>query len=240
MELGYLASELRVTIAIDPASNAGLPTLRENFFEFVERDEWERGEQRFLTLSEIEEGRSYYLFVTTPSGLYRYPMNDIVQAAGRFQNTPTLKFLQKGIGVTSITGEKVYESQVIEAIHAIENHHAIRLRFFQVLADEEAARYQVFVEPDSPLAIEPAALASAFDEALARLNIEYKAKRESGRLKASTVVPLRAGTWERYKDHCLARGMREAQFKTVALRYRRGFDFDLTPFILDAAGRTSS
>jgi hypothetical protein len=35
---------------------------------------------------------------------------------GFFHQTPLLRFVQKGRGVTSLTGEKLYEAQAIEAI----------------------------------------------------------------------------------------------------------------------------
>ncbi len=67
----------------------------------------------FLTVDEVEVGKSYAVFVTTVDGLYRYDMNDIVAATDRVAATPTLVFVQKGRGVTSITGEKLAEAQVL-------------------------------------------------------------------------------------------------------------------------------
>ncbi|MSU62823.1 MAG: hypothetical protein EXS31_10570 [Pedosphaera sp.] len=229
MDLGYLASELRVTVTIDAASGAGLPTFWENFFEFVATEEWERGEARFLTLDQLEKGRTYYIFVTTPAGLFRYPMHDIVQVRGRFRKTPTLRFLQKGIGCTNITGEKLYESQVLTALAALERLHGFRSRFFQLLADEDAACYTLYLELDGPSTLAAGELAMALDQELGGLNVEYRSKRESGRLRDTRAVLLRSGTYDAYKQHCLANGRREAQFKTVAVQYRRAFEFDLDP-----------
>ena len=89
-----------------------------HFFEFVERDLWDRGEPKFLTLDGIRKGIDYYIVVTTPSGLYRYFINDLVRVSGYLHKTPLLKFVQKGKGVTNITGEKLYESQVLTAVRA--------------------------------------------------------------------------------------------------------------------------
>lgn len=49
------------------------------------------------------------MIVTTDAGLYRYFMNDLIEVTGRFHATPTIQFVQKGSGVTSIAGEKLYE-----------------------------------------------------------------------------------------------------------------------------------
>ena len=135
IEAGYLSSECRGSINIDVAQNICLPTLLDHFFEFVEQEEWEAGRSEFLRLDQIVEGRRYYLFVTTPDGLYRYDMNDIIAVTGRVNATPTIAFLQKGKGVTNITGEKLYESQIIEAVAEA----GVATSFYVVLADEECA-----------------------------------------------------------------------------------------------------
>ncbi|HIN70388.1 MAG TPA: GH3 auxin-responsive promoter family protein, partial [Acidobacteria bacterium] len=115
-ELGYLASELRGTLVPDLDQDGGTPTIHENFFEFVERNDWDAGRRTFYLVDQIQQGKEYYIIPTTGTGLYRYFMNDIVRVTGSFHATPTIEFVQKGKGVTNITGEKLYESQVIEAV----------------------------------------------------------------------------------------------------------------------------
>ena len=110
IEMGYIASEVQGTLNVDPRRNRCLPTLQDTFFEFAERDDWEAGGEDTLGLAELEDGRDYYVIVTTSDGLYRYDMNDIVRVSGWINETPTLTFVQKGKGATSITGEKLYEA----------------------------------------------------------------------------------------------------------------------------------
>ena len=116
VELGYQSTEFRGTIALDAETPHGLPPLHHHFFEFVEHAQWDRGNARFCTLDQLEIGRRYYILVTTASGLYRYFMNDLVEVSGFFHRTPLLRFVQKGKGVTSLTGEKLYEGQAIDAV----------------------------------------------------------------------------------------------------------------------------
>jgi sterol desaturase/sphingolipid hydroxylase (fatty acid hydroxylase superfamily) len=226
-EVGYLASELRGTLTVDIDSGDGIPTLQENFFEFVERGAWERGEHAFLGLEALRPHEEYYVFVTTPGGLYRYPMNDIVRATGTFAATPTLRFVQKGRGVTNITGEKLYESHLLAAMERAEGALGLKLRFWTALAHEEESRYELHAESEGRFDAD--ALARFVDAALREHNLEYAAKRAGGRLAPLRVRPLRAGAFEAYKAHHLARGQREGQFKPVVLQYKR----DLT-FALDA------
>jgi sterol desaturase/sphingolipid hydroxylase (fatty acid hydroxylase superfamily) len=227
LELGYISSEFRGTITIGRHAGSGLPTMDSHFFEFVEREKWDRGEPEFLTLDRIRKGVDYYLIVTTPSGLYRYFINDLVRVMGFLHKTPLLKFQQKGKGVTNITGEKLYEAQVLAAVRAVLAEMGRAARFVMMLADEEAQRYRLYIEADADPKWSAAQLANAVDERLAALNIEYQAKRESGRLGEIDAHWLAAETGEAYKHHCVQQGQREGQFKTVALAYKKSFGFDL-------------
>jgi sterol desaturase/sphingolipid hydroxylase (fatty acid hydroxylase superfamily) len=233
LELGYISSEFRGTLTLGRRAGSGLPTFDTHFFEFVERDQWDRGEAKFLTMDRIRKGIPYYLIVTTPSGLYRYFINDLIIVAGFLHKTPLLKFLQKGRGVTNITGEKLYETQILTAVKLAMAEMGRLVRFVMVLADEEAARYYLYVEPepDSALKPAPAALAESVDGMLRTLNVEYAAKRASERLNTPIAAWLAPATGEAYKEYRLKQGQRESQFKTVSLAYRNGFGFDFEPFV---------
>ena len=230
LELGYVASEFRATITLGKRAGSGLPTLDTHFFEFVEREKWDRGEPEFLTLDRLRKGRDYYIIVTTPSGLYRYFVNDMVRVTGSFYRTPLFKFLQKGKGVTSITGEKLYEAQVLRAVGCAMDEIGNAPRFIMMLAEEKEARYRLYVETDAAAKPDAIRLAQMVDDKLRQLNIEYAAKRESERLGAIHATWLRPETSEAYRQFCVEHGQREGQFKMVALAYRKEFLFDLDAF----------
>src|SRR5215467_5539859 len=149
LELGYLSSEFRATITLGKRAGSGMPTVDTHFFEFVERDKWDRGIQEFLTLDQVRKNEDYYLIVTTPSGLYRYFINDLVRVRGFLNRIPLFRFLQKGKGVTNITGEKLYETQVLAAVEGAMNELGRTARFVMMLADEDARSYRLYVEADS-------------------------------------------------------------------------------------------
>ncbi|MGQ0744977.1 MAG: GH3 auxin-responsive promoter family protein [Acidimicrobiales bacterium] len=231
VELGYLASEVRGTVAVDTTSGRCVPTLGDNFFEFVERDAWGSGNHQFLTLADLEQGRQYYVFVTTFDGLYRYDMNDIVEVTGMFESTPCLGFVQKGRSITNITGEKLHESQVLESVVAAGGGRVPGGGFFLMLADTPNASYRLYLE--GPLGRgELERLARAVDDALVRLNIEYRSKRASGRLHPVVAQELRAGTGEAYRSYCIGNGQREAQFKVMPLQRAEDCSFDLAASVV--------
>jgi hypothetical protein len=232
MELGYLSSELRGTVTVDGKTGDGVPTLHHNFFEFIEPHRWEEGERNLLRLHELEPDRDYYVVVTTGSGLYRYFMNDIVRVTGRFENTATVRFLQKGRGVTSITGEKLYESQLLGAVKLVAGKAGVDTLFIMCLADERDSGYRLYLETEVPIS-EPDKVAEALDVALSAANMEYEAKLKSGRLKPIRVCPLQRDTGEAYKAWCVQQGQKESQFKTIALQYRSQFEFPIDEHVVN-------
>jgi len=225
IEFGYAASELLGTVNVDVRRNLCLPTLQDTVFEFVERGDWESDGRRFLGLDELEAGGDYYVVVTTRQGLYRYDINDILRVTGRIGRTPTLAFLQKGKGVTSITGEKLSEAQVLDAVLTTLAERGLLPDFFLVLADPEAAGYRLLLEGDAG-----SGLAEAVERRLAAANVEYAAKRASGRLQPLRHRRLRPGAGEHYRRTLVAAGQRDAQFKVLHLQYRADCKVDLAAF----------
>jgi sterol desaturase/sphingolipid hydroxylase (fatty acid hydroxylase superfamily) len=231
LDLGYLSSEFRGTVTSDASIDGGIPTIHRHFFEFVERDTWDRGERNYLLIDELETGREYYILVTTGSGLYRYFMNDIVRVTGFYRRTPTIRFVQKGKGVTNITGEKVYEGQVVEAVKRTEKSLKFSSIFYLMLADEEMGGYSLYLEPRDLPKGRTEDVAQALDDHLSQLNIEYRAKRASARLAPLDVRLLADGSADDYKRFCLSNGQREGQFKPVTLQYRSEIAFPLERYL---------
>ena len=232
MELGYQSTEFRGTIALDVDSPGGLPPVHHHFFEFVQQASWDSGRPEFLTVDQIECGPRYYVVITTAAGLYRYFMNDLVEVTGFFDRTPLVRFVQKGKGVTSMTGEKLYEAQIIEAVRDTGARFGLRSSFFLLVADEERSAYRLFVEPDAGDLLDAGSVAAAVDRRLGELNIEYHGKRESGRLGPLTVAWLAAGAAEAYKAAAVRGGQREGQYKPAVLQYRKDLLLRLDDHVL--------
>ena len=81
--------------------SAGVLTVATNFYEFVEVEDLmanpeDPGSWTYLTTEQLEEGKEYYIYVTTTGGLYRYDINDIIKVEGFYNKTPQIIFLRKG------------------------------------------------------------------------------------------------------------------------------------------------
>ena len=234
-EMGYLASEIRGTITFQ--YNLGIPTFQSNFFEFITVDDWEFNRDNIKLLHELQRGQLYFIIVTTVNGLYRYFMNDIIEVTEFINQIPTFRFIQKGYGVTNITGEKLYECQILEAIKTMEQTHHISVLFHQWLANEEIFQYQVFIELAGKQTVTTDQLADTLQTALTSQNIEYQQKTSDGRLKPLELKLLKTGTGEVYKQYKLNQGQREGQFKVLTLIYTKDSDFSFDLHLNSASDR---
>lgn len=222
-DMGYLASEARMSIPVSDNGAGGVLSVHLNVFELVpaedidsrpdDRDSW-----RFLGVGDVEIGCEYYVFITTTGGLYRYDMNDVIEVVGRHENAPVIVFRRKGRGMSNLTGEKLSVNQLIEAMERAAKESGLTADHFRAEPDGETSRYFFKVEfanpPDEATARK---FLKAVDDHLAESNIEWKGKRGSGRLKAPVLQIMKPGWYERGKQALVASGKRLFQAKTVLL-----------------------
>ena len=145
---------------------------------------------------------------------------------GFIEKMPLIVFVQKGNGITNITGEKLHEGQVLSALNELQ----LPLAFAQVLANEEKAQYEAYFEFETNPNNLPT-LAFQLDEAIARNNSEYAEKRKSGRLQPLILLPLKNGTYDQIKKLGVKAGQNESQFKTILLQYSSKYAIPIQQFL---------
>ena len=213
-EFGYFSSECRFGLVLDDTNNTVLfPHF--HYYEFIEEHDLENEHPHFLQLHELEQGKRYCPFVTTYAGLYRYNMNDLVEVGPNFENTPTVHMIQKVNGIVSMTGEKLHERQFIEAVHTAEKELQMPVKFFVGFADLSISAYHFYYEFEDLATTQQQAeqFTQKVDQVLQQSNIEYKAKRESFRVKDPVTHRLQRESFEHFKAQCIAEGARDGQFK---------------------------
>jgi hypothetical protein len=219
-DFGYMASEGRGSIPIDGQGAGGPVALTSHFFEFVAEADIDKSNPEFKMLHELCVGRRYYIFFTTNAGLYRYNINDLVEVESMLAATPVIKFVRKGGGVSSITGEKITEEQVLGAFNqAVTRSDLCTIKHFTLEVElSMPPHYVLFLELEQ--STNSAILqnfAATFDACLKEQNPEYLDKRDSGRLSEPRVRPLPPGTYQRLRQQRVAEGAPEAQIKIPLL-----------------------
>jgi hypothetical protein len=213
-ELGYIATECRFGFSLDDTNESVLfPQF--HYYEFVEESELDSPHKHFRQIDELELGKRYCAYVTTYSGLFRYNMNDLVEVGGFYKNTPTVHMISKVNGIVSMTGEKLYEPQFMDAVHQAEAETGIKTKFFVGFAEVEESKYHFYFEfQDEKIDQEQAeAFTKVVDEKLQHINVEYESKRQSFRLHAPETHILLSNAYARFKAACLKDGFRDGQFK---------------------------
>jgi hypothetical protein len=222
-DMGYLASEARMSIPITDHGAGGVLTIHINVFEFVpaedidsrpgDPDSW-----NFLGIDGIKVGQEYYIFITTSGGLYRYDMNDVVEIVGNHQGAPLVVFRRKGRGMTNLTGEKLSVNQLITAVANASKESGLDASHFKAEPDGENSRYVFKIEfAEIPTADAAKKFLDALDCSLSELNIEWQGKRGSGRLKNPVLHVMQPGWYDRGKQKLVASGKRLFQAKTIIL-----------------------
>ncbi|MGQ0634813.1 MAG: GH3 auxin-responsive promoter family protein [Planctomycetaceae bacterium] len=218
---GLSASEGRMTIPFADHDAAGILDVGTHYFEFIPEAEHGSADPTVLEAHELREGENYYIILTTSSGLYRYDIRDVVRCTGFAGGTPLLEFLNKGAHISSVTGEKISESQVVAALRRATSELGVDLSHYTVTPVwGDPPGYRLLVEETDLIARELGERLSALVDAhLQRLNMEYGEKRATGRLRSLVPVYLPPGSWlrfararqsklggsvEQYKHPCLA------------------------------------
>ena len=206
-EVGVTASEGYFAIPMSDGLEGGIAWLGGHLMEFIDA----AGQPKWAW--ELQVGERYRLVVSTTAGLYRYDMNDILECTGHVRTTPLLRFVRKGGNMLNITGEKVSEDQLLQAFSAVAQDTAIvGFSVGHRLAEVPVLRLAV----EGPVSH---GLAARFDAALQQGNVEYQAKRESGRLGLAELVELSPGTYQRWRAARVAEGAPHGQIKDpVVLR----------------------
>jgi hypothetical protein len=207
-DIGLIASEGRMTIPLTDDSPAGVLDITTHFFEFIPQDDIDRPNPTVLLAHELKEGESYFILPTTAFGLYRYNIHDVVRVTGFHNRTPLIEFLNKGAYFSNLTGEKLSEYHVTNAMSSVLNVLNGSLTAYSLAPcwDDETPYYGLFVERTDLTAPEQGQrIAVLLDRQLGEENIEYRSKRDSLRLAPVRLELLPGGAWARWDRERLVR-----------------------------------
>jgi hypothetical protein len=183
------------------------------FFEFVPMSEFD--ERRIPTLGQkavpiwgVKPGVDYALVLTTPAGLARYVIGDVV----RFISTQPARIVYVGRTKLQLNafGERVTERDLTETLlgvcrrngWTIVNFHVAPL-FASSTTGRMRGRHEWWVELKAGTALTPTGpiMAPELDADLRHLNADYAAKRSGGGLDPPFVRLVMPGVFEQWMSH---------------------------------------
>lgn len=227
-DFGCLSTEARSSVPMSDEGAGGVLAVQTNFYEFIPKEDMDKADRKTLLCNELEELREYLLIVTTAGGLYRYNIDDVVRVDGFFNKTPVIEFVQKAHNAVSITGEKVYESHINEAIGRASAKLKIGIQNFCAVAsapqEGELPRYVFLVEFETePPPAQMRKLLEAAEEELRLQNGEYDDLRKQQLIAHPSLKVVKAGEFERYRRQRVAQGSHDTQFKMPKLALSADF-----------------
>ena len=227
----YPASEAFIA-AQDEEPEAGLRLFTNHgiFYEFIAVSDYDesnpvRSAMRAVPLEGVRPGVDYVLLLTTPAGLVRYVIGDIV----RFISTgvPRLVYAGRTKLQLSAFGEHVIEKELTDTITTVCRRHALSVADVHVaplVPDPAAGRsrglHEWWLELRAP-GVPPEEcdwLAAELDTELAIRNDDYAAKRAGAGLEAPVLRLLPPGFFEAWLQ---GKGKWGGQHKTPRCRSDR-------------------
>ena len=236
---GLSASEGRMTIPLHDGSRAGVLDFYHHYFEFIPVEEHDSKRPTVLEAHELLEGRDYFILLTTSGGLYRYNIQDVVRCVGFEGQAPLLEFLSKGKSFSNLTGEKISEHQVIEAVQRSFRELGLAIDTFTLApVMEEMPRYVLLIEPHVHHG-RSRELARSLQTQLERVNEEYAEKCAAGRLLPVRIGVLPAGTWDQLRQQKTGPRGNFEEYKHPCLVSDLGFVARFAPRYPDSAPYTA-
>ncbi len=212
----YAASEGFFAAQDLPSPQAGLRVMADLglFFEFIPMTEFEpaRLDQlgpKAVPLAEVKTGVDYAMLLTTPGGLVRTVLDDVV----RFTSTEPPRLLY--VGRTSLrlntAGERVSEKDLTDALVGVCNRNQWRIVNFHVaplastsgLTGQRRLRHEWWVELKPGTVATPTGpqIAAMLDADLRQLNSDYADRRTKGALDEPFVRLVMPGIFEHWLRH---------------------------------------
>ncbi|MGL6075397.1 MAG: GH3 auxin-responsive promoter family protein [Fimbriiglobus sp.] len=222
-DLGLVASEGRFTLPFANDTPAGVLDIRSHYFEFIPESEIDNPQPTVLEAHELVENVNYFIIPTTSAGLYRYHISDLVRVRGYVGRTPMVEFVGKGNRFSNMTGEKISEYQVVQALSQASRVSNVDLGTCTLapIWNEVEPHYALLTETNLS---DPLGFLTALDHALQKENDEYQAKRDSKRLGPIRLHLLPAGSWERWIQNRLEKtGGSPEQYKHPILTNDQNF-----------------
>ncbi len=197
----YFASEGQFGLTYDDSWPGMVFNTFENFFQFSEGLDG----RELLQLHELQTGKQYSIFVTTPGGLVNYRMGDRIEV---LSTRPwTFRVAGREGEELSLTGEKITTAQVEAAWDQVTSTLRLANRDFAIWAEEGVQNHLVWAIPES---LAGKITAAALDLALCERNTLYlEAKEFENVFGDAKLCVVADGTFSRYRERKLGNG----QFK---------------------------
>ncbi len=208
----YAATEAFIAVQ-DASGSAGLRLLTDRgvFYEFLPMSEFNEARiqtqgPRAVPLAQIQTNTDYAIIVTTPGGLARYVVGDVVRFIT--SEPPRLIYVGRTKLLLSSFGEHVIEKEITDTLVAVCRRNGWTIVNFHVgpanpdpAVTHPKGKHEWWIELRPGTRITPTGtlMAPEIDTELMRVNEDYRNKRKAGQLDAPLVRLVMPGVFEHWQ-----------------------------------------
>lgn len=181
------------------------------FFEFIPVKE----PDKILLMSELQIGKKYEIVFTNRSGLYRYRLGDVVEAVGRCEKAPVVKYCYRINQVMNIAGEKTNCEQLSAAIKRFSEITCTDVAGYCVCEDnsELIPKYLFYIECIENVKIENAE--KILEDCMCEANFDYRSCVNMNEIAPLKLLFLRQGSFGEYERRLADAGKPMGQNKLL-------------------------
>ncbi len=183
--------------------NEGLvPILDHIFYEFIPLEEWNQCVQQgedyrtyeftVLPYAQVECNKDYVIVITTPTGLYRYIIGDVV----RFVQPDRIAWVGRIGWESSAAGEKLNEMHMSMLRQSVESTLGVEITNQMAAVKEDPLRYVFAFEFEGNVELDE--IITAVDKSIREANPIYDRLRKMNILRRPDIVSLQTGAFDRY------------------------------------------
>ena len=214
-DVGYGASEGKLTIPIKENEGYGTLATSSIFFEFID----ENG--NILTADNLKDDCDYEIILTTYSGLYRYQLHDIVRVKGFFENTPNIEFITKSREIINIAQEKIPAPGILDILTDFMRNNNLTSRQAQIYPNNDDLCYEIYVELEDSSNVNVLKLSKDFDNVLREKFELYGRNREFESLNEVKIILMKDGWQKSLYDTKDTGNVPRSQIKLEAMILKR-------------------
>ncbi|MDW6003381.1 GH3 family domain-containing protein [Vibrio mangrovi] len=182
-------SEGVVTLPNTANNEVGLLAITQGLYEFLPAEQdlddvLGVATPDTLNFRQLTLGKEYHLIHSQANGLLRQAVGDIFKVVGFDNGVPRLEFTRRNGIFHSFTGEKITETQMLDAIQFAYKENHLKANLFMCFPVwKDTPQYKIYIETTGNEQLpDKHNISTDIDQYICSVNEEYKSKRDSKRL----------------------------------------------------------
>ncbi|MBA0553229.1 hypothetical protein Golob_012429 [Gossypium lobatum] len=181
-----------------------------------------------VDLVNVKPGQCYEILVTSPTGLYRYRVGDIIKVTGFHNNTPQFQFIGRQNVALGVDMERTSEADILKAVaeaKALLDPLGLILTEYTSYGDTSSTpgHYVIFweIKPKEGnnnnnvgKELDPKVMEECCSKMEDSLHFTYRMYRKENMIAALEIRVVKQGTFESLLDYFVSKGASLSQYKT--------------------------